>query len=324
MYPIIYGQKCLLRSDVFLIVRSRVIDTSCSSKTSTVPYLNSTGLLTIMFQLSTRDDSSNYSPSWNHPWTRLYTSNFQERNTGLKVRDQRLRFCKRLSGPSNYTNPMLLKKMSHSLRLFLGVTTTEPLLHFYETVLKENKDSKPPPPSFELVVASSASMGSKGGIIVDQKRIPSQLGRLKFAQSRQNAWNIRTSNIRRFHFDGTRSKIPPDFLLIDGNDIPLTPTNQTVHLAFLRSPDGSWKVIFNLERMLSFTAEISNQICGDQTWRCISERHGAQLGNKACICLSSFCVFMQSTSLASGSNLSCSIIETAPISYEGNTDPGHS
>ena len=121
--------------------------------------------------------------------------------------------------------------------------TTSQLLDFYESVLDKTEDPSRPPLNFKMIVADPAGMGAKGGIIVDQKRAPGQLGRLRFAQTTHKFWNIETSNISRFHFAELRLKMPPDFLQIDGNTINITPDAEMTGMMFSRSLDGSWKVV---------------------------------------------------------------------------------
>ena len=121
--------------------------------------------------------------------------------------------------------------------------TTPELLDFYKSILDEPEDLAKPPLNFRMIVADPAGMGPKGGIVVDQKRAPGQLGKLQFAQTSHKVWNIETSNIGRFHFAELRSKTPPDFLRIDGNTINMTPDAQLTEIIFSRSLDGSWKVV---------------------------------------------------------------------------------
>lgn len=123
--------------------------------------------------------------------------------------------------------------------------TTPPLLHFYEAILTKTENLGPPPLSFEIVIADPASMGSKGGIIVDQKRAPSHLGKLKFAQLSQRTWDIKTSNIARFHFDSMLGRPTPESLYIDGHNTVLPAGAQLIDISFSRSSDGLWKVTNN-------------------------------------------------------------------------------
>lgn len=120
--------------------------------------------------------------------------------------------------------------------------TTPWLLQFYNRILDGDVDRRLSVDKFEMVVADVASMGPKGGIIVDQKMSPSQLGRLEFERTSNRTWTIRTSNISRFRFDRLQSMISPAFLQIDDSDIALNADNQLTDSDFSRSPDGSWKV----------------------------------------------------------------------------------
>lgn len=125
--------------------------------------------------------------------------------------------------------------------------TTSQLLDFYESILDETENAAIPPLDFKMAIADPAGMGSKGGIIVDQKRAPGQLGKLRFAQTSHKVWNIETSNISRFHFAELRSKMPPEILQIDGNTISITPDAQLTRMIFSRSLDGSWKVVIHAQ-----------------------------------------------------------------------------
>lgn len=121
--------------------------------------------------------------------------------------------------------------------------TTPWLLQFYNRILDGDVDRGLSPDRFEMVVADVASMGPKGGIIVDQKMSPSQLGRLEFVRTSNRKWTIRTSNISRFRFDRSQSMIPPAFLQIDDSEIALNADNQLTDSHFSKSPDDSWKVL---------------------------------------------------------------------------------
>lgn len=120
--------------------------------------------------------------------------------------------------------------------------TTPWLLHFYNRVLDGDVDRRLSVDQFEMVVADVASMGPKGGIIVDQKMSPSQLGMLEFERTSNRTWTIRTSNISRFRFDRLQSMISPAFLQIDHSGIALNANDRLTDSNFSRSPDGSWKV----------------------------------------------------------------------------------
>ena len=120
--------------------------------------------------------------------------------------------------------------------------TTSQLLDFYGSILDDIGDPAMPALNFQMIVADPAGMGPRGGIIVDQKRAPGQLGKLRFRQINNKVWNIETSNISRFHFAELRSKTPPDSLRIDGNTMNITLDAQLTGMIFSRSLDGSWKV----------------------------------------------------------------------------------
>ena len=121
--------------------------------------------------------------------------------------------------------------------------TTPWLLQFYNRILDGDVDRRLSADKVEMVLADVANMGPKGGIMVDQKISPSQLGRLEFERTSNRVWTIKTSNISRFHFDRLQSMTPPAFLQIDDSDIALNADNRLTDSNFSRSLDGSWKVI---------------------------------------------------------------------------------
>ena len=121
--------------------------------------------------------------------------------------------------------------------------TTPPLLRFYETVLNATGDIGAQLQDSSMVVADPASMGSKKAIRVDQKSNPGQLGKLQF-RTNQTIWDVRTSNISRFHFDGGLLNAMPDHLCIDGTEVSLPAEGKLAEWGFSRSSDGWWVVGF--------------------------------------------------------------------------------
>ena len=123
-----------------------------------------------------------------------------------------------------------------------GIMTTPPLLQFYETVLNGPRSINVRPHNVQMVIADPASMGPKGGIIVDQKRSPTQLGRLRFLQVHKSVWDIKTINISRFHFDSPIWSVTPAALRIDDTEVEVPANPPLTELSFSRSSDGSWTV----------------------------------------------------------------------------------
>ena len=73
----------------------------------------------------------------------------------------------------------------------IGIMTTPPLLDFYKSILDGAGGIHVRPCDVEIVVADPASMGPKRGIVIDQKRSPTQLGHMKFSQNPDKVWVIR-------------------------------------------------------------------------------------------------------------------------------------
>ncbi|KAL8789590.1 MAG: hypothetical protein Q9213_001026 [Squamulea squamosa] len=127
---------------------------------------------------------------------------------------------------------------------FEGVMTTQTLLDFYDRGLKDSAKRNPPLPSFEFVIANPGTMGSKGGIEVDQLTSAGHTGRIKAEYDADaSSWQLRTSNIHRLHFSAAAvhdwMKIE---LVIDGAKLELL---QDVPLSLqwlVRKPDGSWQL----------------------------------------------------------------------------------
>ena len=127
---------------------------------------------------------------------------------------------------------------------FEGVMTTNTLLGFYAKVLGDGPAAASPPSSFEIVIANPGTMGSKGGIIVDQLISPGRNGRIRAGYDvKQNSWHLRTYNISRLHFsaaaarDWTKSE-----LLVDGKELRLLQNIPLSGQWLFRRPNGSWEV----------------------------------------------------------------------------------
>ena len=123
-----------------------------------------------------------------------------------------------------------------------GVMTTEPLRQFYESI-RGGSQRPDLPNSFTLVLPSSGNMRSRGGICVDQLISPDQLG--KASVVRDNAiWTLKTSNIRRIHFDFSKQhESKPDALAIDGFSFATSLcTTEADTCWFIRSDNGAWAV----------------------------------------------------------------------------------
>ena len=124
---------------------------------------------------------------------------------------------------------------------FDGVMTTTCLQTFYHEVLAKGSAKPELPNHFNVIVASPASLGSRGGIVLDQLICPGQLGKLEVERnSETSSWNIKTSNILRFHFSLPR--LVPHCISVDGSQVDIPPSTSLDGLWVLRSEEGSWTV----------------------------------------------------------------------------------
>ncbi|KAL8831473.1 MAG: hypothetical protein Q9191_000845 [Dirinaria sp. TL-2023a] len=127
---------------------------------------------------------------------------------------------------------------------FQDIMATPQLQRFYQQVLNESSAKEAPPPYFGIVVANPADMGSKNGVIIEQKQQPDQLGRVNIrtevgTDHEIGTWEVETSNIVRFRIDKAGlGDNAPSYVIVD-------------------SDKGSY----------------------DQGWRSLAQRHGAQLGS---------------------------------------------
>jgi predicted esterase len=96
---------------------------------------------------------------------------------------------------------------------------TGPMTSFYDEHLVSSTKRKEPLDSFECVVGNSHDFGACKGIVTDQVERPEVLGRFQVSRTTElnhTVWQMRTTNIRRFHLDFSMSRLPiPDFVHID-------------------------------------------------------------------------------------------------------------
>ena len=122
--------------------------------------------------------------------------------------------------------------------------TTPNLLRFYDHVLTGEGVEQPSLSSFEIVVANPSTMGSKGGIVIDQLQCPGLRGKLT-AEYLVDArvWHLQTSNIKRFHFAPTATiQWSHAKISIHGTNVHLLEDNDLSGQWLIRLDDGSWKV----------------------------------------------------------------------------------
>ncbi|KAL8696945.1 MAG: hypothetical protein Q9224_002538 [Gallowayella concinna] len=108
---------------------------------------------------------------------------------------------------------------------FKSVMTTQNLLGFYDKILANQSTAKPLPRSFSIVTANPGTMGSKGGIIVDQLTSPGLFGKIKASYDEDaRIWRLLTSNIHRLHFSTSAPhELSRSELMIDGNRLKILP-----------------------------------------------------------------------------------------------------
>lgn len=130
---------------------------------------------------------------------------------------------------------------------FEGVMTTPPLLQFYQRLLAGRLNKTDVPSAFSVVIADPAGMGSKHGLLVDQKICPDQLGRMDVSIDKMGEiWRIQTSNVLRFHvWNGRPEGAARKIVVVDGHTISLPPGNNDNAFTFDLSNDGCWNVRLN-------------------------------------------------------------------------------
>ncbi|KAL8670524.1 MAG: hypothetical protein Q9168_004941 [Polycauliona sp. 1 TL-2023] len=145
---------------------------------------------------------------------------------------------------------------------FEGVMTTQTLLEFYDKILGDQPTEVSSSPSFNIVVANPGTMGSKGGIVVDQLISQGRTGRIKAVYDvKESDWHFTTFNVHRFHFsaagayDWTGSK-----LVVDGKKLELLHDVAVSGQWLVHDPKASW------------------EISCDSRWQDI-QRHGRHLGS---------------------------------------------
>lgn len=144
---------------------------------------------------------------------------------------------------------------------FEGIMTTRNLLDFYDNLLDGKAADQSVFSSFSFVVANPATMGAKGGIIVDQLTSSGFLGKVEatFVEDTRT-WLMNTSNIHRLHFaPAAIDKWMGANIFIDGFGIQLFEGVSLSSQWLVHQDDGSWKV------------------CRDLGWL-RDQRHGHQSG----------------------------------------------
>ena len=131
---------------------------------------------------------------------------------------------------------------------FDGIMSTAPLSDFYASVMGSGSERPALPFDFSLTVANPADMGSRGGLVVDQLRTPDQTGKIEVKRSHSsNAWSLKTSNIRRFHFVPNNAATLPADLTIDKHRVVLPESMGIVDCSFVRSEGGLWEVVLTCQ-----------------------------------------------------------------------------
>lgn len=131
---------------------------------------------------------------------------------------------------------------------FEGVMTTQTLLDFYAKVLGDRPAAASLSSSFDIVVANPGTMGSKGGIIVDQLTAPGRTGRIKAeCDVKQSIWHLKTSNIHRLHFSAEAARDwTQSGLVVDGKKLELLRNVPLAGQWLVHGPNESWEVRHSL------------------------------------------------------------------------------
>ena len=129
---------------------------------------------------------------------------------------------------------------------FDGAMTTAPLLDFYEQFCKPDAKPPPVPSEFSFVVPLSDDMSTKHGFSIDQLQSPDRLGRVDVkAEERTDGtilWRVKTTNIRRLHFDFYFSYYP-DAVQLDASPSIIEFDDQfMVSTSFVALGNGYWSL----------------------------------------------------------------------------------
>jgi len=117
----------------------------------------------------------------------------------------------------------------------------------------------PFPESYTVVTLNPASSGARGGLVIQQLRIPARAGRLHVVQQRtQGQLIIKTENVRRFGMT-TDNRTTSTELVIDGTVLPAVRLPEQQYCR-LNSPSDPWA------------------ICPDSCSWCASERSSSSSG----------------------------------------------
>jgi hypothetical protein len=147
---------------------------------------------------------------------------------------------------------------------FDGVLMTEPLVEFYHLHAgRSESDTNTLPVEFSFVVPTSADMGSKGGIFVDQLKSPDRYGSIHVARHEDEmVWKLKTRNIHRLHLIPSAIKSAyPRQIIIDDSPEPFTVLADEAETTWLvRSYLGQWEISRN------------------ENWKSVSQRYGRQVG----------------------------------------------
>lgn len=145
---------------------------------------------------------------------------------------------------------------------FNGVLTTDPLLKFYNQYVNET-GSDILPVEFSVVVPSDATMGSRGGLFVDQLQSPDRYGHIHVVRDTDKmVWRLTAENVHRFHLTSSAMRGPaPKQIIMDGSNKP-----------FVVHPDES--------ELTWFVVNTSGQweMTRDSSWKGLSQRYGRQTG----------------------------------------------
>ncbi|KAL9606404.1 MAG: hypothetical protein Q9179_000424 [Wetmoreana sp. 5 TL-2023] len=118
---------------------------------------------------------------------------------------------------------------------------TQSLLNFYDEILKRHPSEQTAPLSLKLVVMNPGTMGSKGGLVVDQLTAPDLPGKITAVyDAEDSSWHLHTSNVHRLHIDpAAANSWFRSVISIDDSHIKLL-KEDPVSCQWLVSTDSHW------------------------------------------------------------------------------------
>ncbi|KAF2156221.1 hypothetical protein K461DRAFT_221723 [Myriangium duriaei CBS 260.36] len=122
---------------------------------------------------------------------------------------------------------------------FDGVMTSDSLVDFYHTQLKDNSTRPPRRLPISVVTGRPLDTSSIDGIRIQALNIPGSLGRVSIDRDNtMGGCSIKTRNVAAFSLHGWDSRCKK--LRVDANDIAQTSSSSSEHTLLRRGSDGVW------------------------------------------------------------------------------------